>query len=166
MIASTLATVLAEIPMSGTYPEVEFDARGECTWVKFFDAHEPWVGVFGRGVAGPELVCQFGEIKAAFVIARGQGYIVDLLERKLIESTASPTLQDAATVSATNYVVTADWNEVYLFDSKGEIWRSIRLARDGIELVRTSPLVIEGRAEQHDGWHNFSIDVATGKLME
>jgi hypothetical protein len=64
-------SLLPEIPISGTYEEVKFDARGECLWVKFDLHSEIWVGTFGRGIFGLNCVMLFSSDRRAFVFANG-----------------------------------------------------------------------------------------------
>ena len=84
MGTSMHAELLKSIPLSGTYPEVQFDVGINSTWVKFLDAnYDEWCGVFGGGNSNYSCV-EFSEnSEQAFVVSAGQGYLVDIEERTL-----------------------------------------------------------------------------------
>src|SRR3954451_22507316 len=82
--------ILAGLPTSGDWPE-QFSATGmgvhrEGLVVKFYpDNQSAWVGNFQRGMTDLSDVTEHPNGANAIVIASGQGYVVDIANRQLIE---------------------------------------------------------------------------------
>lgn len=71
------AEIFRTPPTSGEFTELRFNAVGDCAWVRF-DAAESWVGVFGHGAFGSSAAVATSEAdETAFVVAGGQGYLLD-----------------------------------------------------------------------------------------
>lgn len=78
-------------PVSGKYPEKHFGTiTPHCVWVKFTDDENEWVGSFESGwVQDVKLIFQLNNHKA-FIIANGDGYLIDLnLKEQINESVIS-----------------------------------------------------------------------------
>lgn len=151
-------TILSSPPTSGSIPERWYDAHGICTWVRFEPPDQPlWAGVFGNGdISRHSAAILFGRQPLAFVIAGGVGYIVDVSTGQLIHKTERETFVSAICVPDRDFVIACDWTELYAIDRTGEIWRSERIALDGIVLEESSSKTLTGRAWQ-DGWHRFEL---------
>jgi hypothetical protein len=149
-------------PVSGEYDEVCFDAIGACVWFLFEDDEgTSWVGVFGRGLTSRIDFCVLGESSPyVFIIALGQGYLLDTERRTLMWKTDYDVYYSCMWSGVGEFVVVTDYTNLYLFDRNGEVWRSERIALDGIKLHESVGL-IEGEAWQHFGWQRFTFDVAT-----
>ena len=151
------AEILARPPISGTIDEAHFDAVGRCTWVRF-DAQEPWCGVFGGGTSNHEAVA-FTEGGLAFVVARGQGYMIDVAARALLHKTANDWLADVVVASSTDQFVAADRVELHAYSRAGLDWSSGRVALDEIRLLGSNGPGISGQVSGPDGWVDFSLTV-------
>ena len=140
------AEVLRVRPISGTIPEIAFDALGNTTWVKFTDDNfEEWCGVFGGGLNSSSVVTCSSEAPRAFVISTGQGYFVDIDSRSVIRKTRSNQLASAVFIPHSNRVVACDWTNIYLLGTDGSVWDSGRVSYDGIEFTEICDEHVAGR---------------------
>lgn len=140
------AEVLRFRPISGTFPEIPFDAHGNTTWVKFTDDNfVEWVGVFGGGINSSSVVTCSSETPHAFVVSAGQGYFVDINSRTVILKTRSNQIASALFVPRSNSVVACDWTNIYILGLDGSIWDSGRVSYDGIGFTGISEGQVTGR---------------------
>lgn len=146
-------------PVSGSAQERRFDAVGSCTWVRFVtDDGDEWAGVFGRGSMVDHVgavLC--GDGRTALIIAGGQGYVVDAHAGTLHHKTACDTLCEAVAVPGRPWAIACDYTGLYAVSPQGELWRSPRLALDGIRLGQATGAAVAGEAWCHDGWRRFSV---------
>lgn len=149
-----------QIPESGSVPERRFDAVGHCTWVRFVsDDLSEWAGVFGHGgIVGHRKAVMFGDGRTAMVIAGGQGYVVDAQTGELHQKTDCDCFCDAVSVTGREFVIACDFTDLYAISKSGLVWRSPRIACDGITLDSATETALSGQAWQGDGWHPFSLD--------
>jgi hypothetical protein len=77
--------ILFSPTISGSIDEVHFSAVGNCTWVRFSDDADcdDWCGVFGPGHSGRSAAVADAADRC-FVIAGGQGYLIDVYSRELL----------------------------------------------------------------------------------
>lgn len=103
--------ILNHQPISGTIEERWFDAVGDCLWVRFEDDEGvAWVGVFGKvGFTQVRAAVGFNEGRSAFVIAGGQGYVVDLETRSLRYKTDYDAHVSAIAVPGRDLIITCDY---------------------------------------------------------
>ena len=161
------ARILDTPPISGSIPEHWYDAWADCVWVHF-DAGEgrEWAGVFGAsGVTASKVVTLFGGDRSAFVIARGQGYIMDTRSRELRHRTERECLVDAMALPGRDLVAACDsWN-VFVYSSAGLVWRSDRIAVDGIRLEAAGPEELAGSCDVGD-WRSFRLELRSWRFLE
>ena len=147
------------LPVSGSIYERHYDARGDCTWARFeLDACEEWMGVFGNcGCNANSAAAKFADNKHAMVIACGYGYIVDGVTGELVHKAELEDLGRVITIPDRDFVIASDELSLIAYTTRGRIWRSQRIALDGIELISSTDQVLSGRLEHVDGWHDFTL---------
>jgi len=157
-------------PVSGSIEEVRFDAIGECCWFKFTQCGEEWSGVFGKPPTPINIqsATAFNNERSIFVIAAGQGYLLDTASRSLLHKTRNSYLQAAIAVPDTEYVVVCDNKCLELYDTRERIWKSNDIATDGIRLISATENAVKGYIWQSDRWYEFFYDakariVSTGE---
>ena len=164
---SLKVSILSEPPASGTIKEYWFDAHGGCTWVQFESESETWAGVFGRGTqTNHNAVCKFSDDNYVFVIAGGQGYILDCHARKVCHKTSSDYFEGAIAVPRKDFVIVSDFTSLYAFDTQKLIWRSERVALDGIKLDSSTENELTGKVWQMDGWYVFKLEYKNWKYTQ
>jgi hypothetical protein len=155
------ATPLEAPPISGTVEEVWFDARGDTTWVMFeLDDGTSYVGVFGDGQVMKRRatgVAVLSDGRTAVVLARGRGYVLDVIDRQVVRVLDEDTWSSVCAVPTRGLAILAEFSTLVAVDRTGELWRSNQVARDGIILDDATPDVLTGKAWWEDGWYAFSL---------
>jgi hypothetical protein len=156
------ATLLRRRPISGKYYERWYDARGNCASVLFEDnEYQDWLGVFGKGdLVRFSTSILFSIGSAAFVVAGGQGYVVDVNSGELRYRTICDRLVGAIATPNRDLVIACDYTSLYALTSTEQIWRSERVAFDGIRLEHATPGHLSGSVCFPDGWHAFTLHYA------
>lgn len=151
--------VLQKPPVSGSIVEQYYDAHGACTFVRFeIDIDEKWVGVFGKGFL-PTHSCAVPFSDGTcniFVIAGGQGYIVDANTRLLLHKTESEILVSCIAVPSKDFVIVSDFTEIFAVSVEGILWNSGRVAMDGIDLQNSTKDELTGRVWNRY-WYDFTL---------
>jgi len=151
--------ILKNIPESGSFEEVRFDAFGGCTWVKFQDSeYIDWLGVFGYGWGGGAAIANNSN-GVSFVLSNGQGYIVDINSRKLLHKTECDYLKLSIACTSQGFFVTATDVELYVYDQNGLLFTTKRIASDGIVLNECNNGKVSGRVYGFDKWYPFSLKI-------
>jgi hypothetical protein len=160
--------VLDKPPISGSMAEVQFDAVGNCTWIKFDDGLDEWTGVFGQGGIARHVnaATLFNNDKHAFVIAGGQGYVINLADKSLVYKAPDDYLQDLIAIPSHDLILTCNYTDLILYDSKKKLWESDRLALDGIKFTEASADNVCGYIWQIGGWYSFVFDVTSRSITE
>lgn len=144
--------LLNNIPKSESFEELRFNAEGDCTWVKFQDSeYIDWIGVFGKGWndGGEDVIpINYG---IAFILSNGQGYIVDVNNRKLLGKTECDSA--GSTVIATTDI------EIHIYDSNHLLFSTKRIASDGIKLKSCRNATVTGEVWGFDKWYPFTLDI-------
>ena len=114
--------ILSQIPLSGDYPEKYFGQHfNSQLWVKFMDNNfQEWVGCF------PQLyhltlnkVLTDNANETAFVIAGGQGYLINIETRELLYETVDiPVLESAIHTENPEYFLVGACFCIHIFDNK------------------------------------------------
>jgi hypothetical protein len=153
------AEALTSPPISGSVDEVHFSAVGDCAWVRFTDAVEAqWCGVFGPGcVRGRAAVANTDG--QAFVIASGQGYLVDVNARVLLHKTDCEWLISAIAIPGRDAFVACTYTNLVAYSALGCEWNSERVSIDGIELAAASESRVKGRVWDLEKWVDFDLDI-------
>lgn len=155
--------ILNTIPKSGSFDEVKFDAAGDCLWVYFQDSkYLEWVGVFGYGWSGGKCVAHNSD-GVSFVIAKGQGYILDINERNLLHKTECDYLKQCI-ANDNNEIFIATTNlEVYVYNKNGFLFSTERIASDGIEITSCKNNILTGKVYGFDEWFDFRLNLENEK---
>jgi hypothetical protein len=164
---SLKVSILSEPPVSGTIKEYLFHAQGDCTWIRFESESEIWAGVFGHGaLENYNAVCKFADDKYVFVIAGGQGYILDCHARKLCHKTSVDYFVSAIAAPGKDLVLACDFTRLSAFDTQELLWRSDQVARDGVKLDSSTQEELAGKVEQWDGWYSFKLEYKNWKWTQ
>ncbi|MCA9251328.1 MAG: hypothetical protein KDA54_09350 [Phycisphaerales bacterium] len=161
-----LVEIYTQIPQSGSVTERRFDATGNCTWVRFAAADaDEWTGVFGNGdIVRHSKAVLFGDNRTAFVIAAGQGYIVDAVTGEMLHKTPEDCFCDAISVPGRDFIIACDFTDLYAVSQSGVIWRSERIALDGIKFGSSTDQSLTGEcwcgatnSKGADEWGRFIL---------
>ena len=147
---------------------MQFDAIGDCTWVRFSNSSQEWAGIFGKGNIAKHVnaVTIFDNGKCAFVIAGGQGYVVNLEKRSLQHKTPDDYLQDAIAIPQRDLILTCNYTNLMIYDSTKKLWESDRVALDGLKFTGANSKEVSGYIWQGDGWYSFVFDLNQKALIE
>ncbi len=159
--------VLRNPPISGSVSEHYYDAYGACTFVRFeSEVDEAWVGVFGNGsVTTHSNAIPYSNGSNVFVIAGGQGYIVDANTKLLIHKTKNDYFVSGIAVPSRDFVIVSDFTDLYAFSAQDILWRSDRVAADGIDLQNSSISELRGRVWNLD-WYDFTLHYDDWKFQQ
>lgn len=132
--------------------------------MKFYPDGQPaWVGNFQRGMTGFSDVIEHPSGTHAIVVAKGQGYVVDLANRQMIECFGG-IIDSMFRVPAENVIIFGDGTNFLAYSSTGILWRSRRVSWDGVRSVtiKGNELVGEAWTPMGESWKPFAIDVISG----
>ena len=160
-------SILSEPPISGSIKEFQFDAKGDCTWFQFERESEIWAGVFGKGsLINYNAACKFSDDTYVFIIAGGQGYILNSRTQKLCHKTSVDYFVSAIAAPGKDLVFACDFTRLSAFDIQELLWRSDQVARDGNELDSSTETELTGKVEQWDGWYAFKLEYKNWKWTQ
>ena len=154
------ATVLSTIPLSGSVDEVRFEAPGDGTWVEFDDKEgDRWVGVFRHGMptGKSSLALILEDQKTVFVLACGQGYMIDPQKRTCISKTNSASIVSVLSIPKFSLVIACDFQTILLYDRERLLWRSEDIASDGIVFSGIDHEKAWGKVWRQDRWFAFEF---------
>lgn len=120
------AEILDQTPISGEYPEKHFGQTfNSRLWVKFMDNNfQEWVGCFPRPYHTFDKVLTDNANETAFVVAGGQGYLVDITTKDLLhELDDIPALESIIHTTNPEYFLIGACYCIYIFDNKKLIKR-------------------------------------------
>lgn len=126
-----------------------------------------WIGVFafgdisGKGTSGlfttpdPDRLC---------VISRGVGYLVDANIPEKWEAIRSIPILDVRLIPSHCIIVFANYTELVAYGLKGIVWRTKRLAWDGLKITEVTGSHICGEYEdvQTEQIGTFMVDLSNG----
>jgi hypothetical protein len=152
--------VLSSPPISGTVDEVHFSAFGDCTWVRFTGEDDwSWCGVFGPGCLPAKRTAVANADGRCFVIASGQGYLVDARSREVLHKTQNDWLVSAIAIPGRDVFVACTYWELLAYRPVGRVWRSRRISIDGIKLLKASNSQLAGQVWNLETWVDFVLDL-------
>lgn len=165
----TVAEVVHERPAAGEYDELLFGSdRGNTLWVKFSDHYgiTEWIGKFGCGTSAAMRVTKVAEPDRFLVTAGGFAYLVDATHRTLLNHFEDQFAQDVAFEPTRNAFVVADYVRVYLVEKGEVVWRSPRIALDGIRDLKIDGQLVRGLAVTgYEGEEEeFSVNLASHEV--
>jgi hypothetical protein len=164
------ATIVPGLPGEGPWPEQfthdDMPTHSEGLAVRFDqDDGSHWIGNFQPGISEVSTVRVHPNGSDALVIARGQGYVVAVTERRLLD-TFGGYITAILEVPGENVVVFADSDVAFeAISVAGELWRTKRISYDGFRNLRIAGDQILGEAWSpvDDRWFLFTVDIRTGK---
>jgi len=63
-------------------------------------------------------------------------------------------------------MIVCDFTSLYAFDTQELIWRSDRIALDGIKLDSSTENELSGKVWQVDGWYSFQLEYKNWKYTQ
>ena len=163
------ANIIYEKPVSGTYPEIHFGGTaGNSMWVLFSDGGlDEWVGIFGHAFGHCGLMKIQPLAANRFMIFAGAAiYLVDAGRKALLESYSDDFLSDAVFDEAREQLIVADFIRLRGIRAGSEIWRSKRIALDGIHSLYLTNDQVGGLAEFEDGRNEpFVFDCVSHEII-
>ena len=165
--------ILNNIPVSGENPEFHFGEHFRYRlWVEFVNNDlEKWIGCFPKEYPnGFDKVLIDKNNQTAFVIASGQGYLIDIQNHKLkFKTEEHPLIESAIITKNPNYFIVGTSQSVYVFDTENLVNETIpKFMVDGIYFKSQ----IEKRAignlataeNQYDYNMDFEFDLETFEI--
>ena len=123
---------------------------------------EAWIGNFQKGI------CYYSSFHALddehlVVVAGGQGYVVNVNSKACVHSFGGDVML-LLPVPQTSTVLAISNIDVELHCATLMVWRSKRIAWDGIGKVDFQSTELCGQARHFDDtWHPFRLQIATGE---
>lgn len=164
---SWIAHFVDQPPVSGTEEEHSFETdaaeSSAWSWVRFEDSEgDDWYGAFKQGRVNRWRGIASADQRHYFVIAAGVLYCVDAAQRVLVSTLAGWSFQDILPIPHAEQVAVADLTEVAILDRLGLVWKTPRIAWDGVRLLSATDSFVEGVAETGHGPSEdavFTIDL-------
>lgn len=159
--------VLRGLPPYGP-PDEQFTETGQGAYreglvVRFADGEgRQWVGNFQPGLGGVDTVLDHPDGRRVFVIAGGQGYIVDPEDRSS-RNYFGGNIESAISLPGLGVIFgNGLWFEAIGPD--GPLWKSDRISWDGMQNLEITGQTLTGEAwdPMQECWVRFELDVATG----
>ena len=94
-----------------------------------------WIGVFAFGISSFSGVYSMPRKDSFCVVAKGVGYIVSADDPETWEIVPATPITDAKISIDSNVIVFSNFTELVAYGEKGFLWRSGRLAFDGLKLT-------------------------------
>jgi hypothetical protein len=143
---------------SGSVREFNFGVVGTGgVWVLFDseDGHE--AGLFPGGANNHSSALLLPGTSRAFLVTAGKGYSVDVASATVSFETDTERLWGAVALPVAHDVLAWDDNELFVYSLDGLVWRSGRLALDGLAIRSVNESKVEGALWDSDGWHEFVL---------
>jgi hypothetical protein len=161
--------ILAGLPAVGE-PAVQFSASGMGTHreglvagISSVETGVSWVGNFQRGMGRYDAALAHPNGTDAIVVAGGQIYDVDP-ERRFLNETFAGMVDTITPVPDLNLYVFGTSIDFQAIGPNGRVWRSGRIALDGIRSLSLEGTTLKGEAyDLGDRWLRFSLDVRSGR---
>jgi len=166
------AEIINNSPSSGDYPEKHFGLDfNSCLWVKFMDNDfQEWVGCFSSNYRPFNKVLIDNANKTAFVVAGGQGYLIDISTRELLDEIEGvPGIESIIYTTNPEYFLAGSCCCIYIFDNRKLIKRyDPDFTVDGIYFTEQNGQKAIGHLYsykyQQDLNVGFSFDLVTNEL--
>jgi hypothetical protein len=111
-------------PISGQFQEKHF---GQVTpysiWVLFTDkGYQHWVGSFAQGWEGfPTLIFNLDEQEKALIVAGGDGYLINVLQKELLNEDELSGIKTAITDAERQRIIFSDGLNLHCIDFDGKV---------------------------------------------
>ncbi|MGO4549566.1 hypothetical protein AB4059_00460 [Lysobacter sp. 2RAF19] len=124
---------------------------------------EEWVGNFQRDMTSFDQAVALSDTKHVLVIAGGAAYVVDPATQSIVESFGGHIESCTPTADASGFLL-SDSTDIELINGSGRVWRSRRLAWDGLRILEVTLHEIRGEARHfEDSWHPFRVNLSNGQ---
>lgn len=160
--------VLPGLPPYGDLPRL-FSDTGSTVYregyvIRFLTgAKGEWVGNFQRGLCSFDQTVALSDKQHVLVIAGGTAYVVDPATKSVVESFGGQIESCTPTPDASGFVL-SDSTDIELINGCGRVWRSRRLAWDGLRVLQVTLSDILGEARHFDdSWHPFRVKLSNGQ---
>jgi hypothetical protein len=163
-------TILNSAPISGQYSEFSFGERfNSPLWTEFkSQTGDIWYGCFAKmwdkGFS-TALIDNNGH--TAFIVAGGQGFLIDTVNKKLILTTEDyPAIESAIKTNNPEYYIAGMFYSAYVIDTKGEI-KTIEpdFTTDGIFFTGQKDNkaigMLDAAMNQYEHKYDFEFDLET-----
>ncbi len=162
------ATQIDQPPTSGSMPErhfaIEHPERPDWLWFVFMsDDGDEWAGAFRQGFNSLWSAIVSGDDHHFYVLSGGVAYCLDADVRD-VTAILRGLYTSVIAIPGTSDAAFADSNDVTIAGPSGLIWRTGRLAWDGVRFVSATPSRVTGVAETGHGPaddRTFQIDLVT-----
>ena len=130
-------------------------------------ASDPWVGIFGFGdllSKGKNGLYTWPDPGVLCVVARAQGYMVQVGEPSKYDLLNVHPVLDVIPVPSKRLVVFANYTELVAYGESGVVWVSDRLSWDGFKVSGVTDEHLKGNAwdPSFEKIKDFSVDLMTG----
>ena len=166
-------TILDSAPISGQLPEYSFGERfNSPLWVEFkSNQGDSWYGCFSRlWDKGLDKVLVDNNEQTAFVVAGGQGYLLDVQNKKTLFLTEDyPAIESAIKTDNPEYYIAGMFYSIYVIDTKGELKTiSPDFTTDGIfftgQKENKAIGLLDAAMNQYECKYDFELDLNTFEL--
>jgi hypothetical protein len=166
-------TVTVQPEMSGSEVVIDVPPSGHSRPDSLLIKVEPhrgesWFGVFrGGGLthAGKTGVYTWPNRDKLCVTCAGTAYLVDVHDPRRYEELDAGMVTDVLPLPEYGLVAFADPWEVRAFGAAGLVWRTGRIAVDGLRITGTEGDCLKGLVDSfEEGQVDFRIDLKTGKV--
>jgi len=166
------AEILNQTPTSGDFPEIHFGQTfNSRLWIKFTDNNfQEWVGCFPRPYQTFDKVLTDTANETAFIVAGGQGYLIDISTRELLhEMDDIPVIESVIHTTNPEYFLVGACYCIYIFDNRKLIKRyDPDFTVDGIYLTEQKDQKAIGHLYsyqfQQDLNVGFEFDLTTNEM--
>jgi len=167
------AQFVGQAPVSGTTEEYSFatDAAKSSAWSWVHFEHpegDEWYGSFKEGRVNRWRGIASADQRHFFIIVCGVLYCVDSAERALLCTLAGWSFQDVLVIPHSDHVAIADLTDIGILSPRGLVWRTPRVAWDGVRLLSATESLVEGIAETGHGPSGdvaFTIDLRSRSVV-
>ena len=131
--------------------------------VRFFRSDgNSWVANFSTGTTDFNAVFDFPKTDTTIVIAGGAGYVMHRDQTEPIGTFGFGI--KAALLSDSQEVVAADYIDIKVISNNGQVWTSDRVSWDGIKELSIQGNTVRGKADDLEGWNDFTLDLKTRQV--
>jgi hypothetical protein len=163
---------LDEIPDSSLprhfYPGATTEGGGDGILVKVRPEHgQAWLGMFAFGRASPKGLSGLyttPDPERFCVIAGGDGYFVTADQPERWDGVEVNPITDVRPVSARGIIVFADYTQLCAYGAVGLVWKTNRLAWDGLKITEITSTSIIGEFwdAASEAKASFVVNLASG----
>jgi hypothetical protein len=129
----------------------------------------PWVAVFGFGsfgAIGANGAWKLPKGEQIFAVARGRAYIVNPEDPHQWQDVDIHPVTSVFSLNDGNLLVVSDLTGLVVYDRKGDIWVTPRIAWDGFQIIKVDDEKIIGLYEDIDGEEReFTVDLRSKQLF-